>query len=644
MARLGEDRGLNRLTKGRIHSLAAASAALFLLLAFGCSTAPENVSEETPTPTAASPTPETAGPLPTSSPTAAALGTPEQHPPPTPTVAPTATTEPQYTPTAAATETAVPQPTPTPTADAVEPETTPIIATPEPVETPQTPTPTAPPATVPDMGGTARLAAREAFEHQDVHASWSPALSTWGPGLAYSRLLRLRSGPDVRLPSLAVECDLCAEWRMTDDLTFEFDLRPDAAWQDIAPVNGRPVTAADVASSYTRQAEPGRPNAGLLRSIERIELTGESVLRIRLKLPDADFLTALADARSKIVAPEAVAENGDLIDGPTVGSGPWMLTDVRGDGTSIFERNSGYYDSPLPYLDSLSIQVIEDDLTRSTAFLTGALDFHEFAPAEWNDYFQSYPDAPSFRVLQPGVGVELAMNLASPPFDNTARRRAAFFAIDPWRAISEVWGGQGFVSLGSPVSDASWLLDWQELTPYLANPEGAANSLSVAPFSEFTVKVGDFGAEYLAHAEWIAAELEDAGLDPSLELLTRRAYGEEVWNTGRFEMSIGPAAPATMPNSYLIPVLHSRGPGNFASIRDPQLDALIEAQTTEYDPAVRRDLFHRIQKHVFERAYRFMPATRVTVWSWSPNMRNFYPNFGGFEYHHWADVWLFGGR
>ena len=637
MARLGKTRNLNALFNCWERGLATALAALVLLLGLGCSSTPEareNGSAPDTTPVAAIQNPQTAEPQPSPTPHVDAAETVE------PQITATATSEPQTTPTITSTETAEPRPTPTPSAEAVEPEATPTVVTPVTSMPTQAPSP----SVVPDMGGTGRLAAREAFEHQDVHASWSPALSTWGPGLAYSRLLRLRSGHDVRLPSLSVECDLCAEWRMTDHLTFEFDLRPDAAWQNLEPVNGRPVTAADIAYSYTRQAEAGRPNAGLLRSIERIELTGDSSFRIRLKQPDADFLAALADARSKIVAPESVAEGGDLRNGPTVGTGPWILTSIRADGSSKYERNPGYFGSPLPYLDSLSIQVIEDNLTRTTAFLTDALDFHEFGPAEWNGFLERRPNAPSFRVLQPGIGVELAMNLAGPPFDNVASRRAVYFAIDPWRAISEVWGGQGFVSLGGPVAEASWLLDWQKLAPYFADSQAAANSLSDAPFSEFTLKVGDFGSEYIVHADQIAAELEVAGLDPTLELLTRRTYGEEVWNAGRFQMSIGPAAPATMPNSYLLSVLHSRGAGNSASIRDSELDALIEAQAIEYDPAVRRDLFHRIQAHAFERAYRFMPATRVTVWSWSPNMRNFHPNFGGFEYHHWAKVWLAGGR
>ena len=608
--------------------LAALTALCVPLALTGCSSTPDapDAPGSTPTPLAAVATSEPAAPQTT----------------PTPTVSTPSTVAPKTTPTPAVSTpvTVVTPTTPTPavaTPEAVELQ---ITATPTQVPSPTAPTPTASPVS----GGVVRLAAKEPFETQDVHDSWSSALSTWGPGLAYSRLLRLNTGPDVRLPSLAVECDLCAGWRMTDDLTFEFDLRPGAAWQDLAPVDGRQVTAADVAFSYSRQAETGRPNAGLLRSIESIELLSDTSLRIRLKVADADFLTALADARSKIVAPEVVAENGGLRDGPTVGSGPWIHTSTRGDGTTTFERNPGYFEAPVPYLDGLRIQVIENDDTRTAAFLTRVLDLHEFGPAEWSGFLERRPNAPSFRVPHPGVGVELALNLATAPFDNEASRRAVFLAIDPWRTISHVWGGQGFVSLGSPVTDAAWLLDQEQLAPYFADAQGLDEAIREGPLGPFTMKVGDFGPEYLAHAEMVLGELRDAGLDPGMEVVNRRVFGEEVWTAGGYQMSIGPTAPATMPNSYLLPVLHSGGSRNSASIRDPELDALIEAQASAYDPAVRMDLFHQIQTLAFERAYRFMPVTRVSVWSWSPSVRNFYPNFGGFEYHHWAEVWLTGGR
>jgi hypothetical protein len=39
-------------------------------------------------------------------------------------------------------------------------------------------------------------------------------------------------------------------------------------------------------------------------------------------------------------------------------------------------------------------------------------------------------------------------------------------------------------------------------------------------------------------------------------------------------------------------------------------------------------------------AVRFMPVTRNSVWAVQPWVRNFHPNLSGFEYAHWASVWL----
>ena len=70
------------------------------------------------------------------------------------------------------------------------------------------------------------LATRENIAHQDVHQDASPALSTWGPGIVYSRLLRFQSGAELDLPSLAVECELCEGWGMSEAGTeFMFRLR-----------------------------------------------------------------------------------------------------------------------------------------------------------------------------------------------------------------------------------------------------------------------------------------------------------------------------------------------------------------------------------------------------------------------------------
>ena len=62
----------------------------------------------------------------------------------------------------------------------------------------------------------------------DVHQEVSPALVTWGPGLAYSRLFRFSSGPGIDAPNTLVECDLCASWKQVTPTAYRVELRPDA--------------------------------------------------------------------------------------------------------------------------------------------------------------------------------------------------------------------------------------------------------------------------------------------------------------------------------------------------------------------------------------------------------------------------------
>ncbi len=545
------------------------------------------------------------------------------------------------TPASVASTPQTPSATAGPTAETVATSVTDTTAVPSITATAVVTNPVGTPGPVIESGGTIQLAAREAFDHSDVHDDASPALSTWGPGLAYSRVFRFKSGPGVTLPSMAVECDLCAGWRMRDDLTFEFGLRDGVRWQDVSPVNGRALDASDVRFSYDRQREQDRPNASLLQSVESIEVLTPQSLRFTLKVADADFLSALADARSKIVAEEAVSLNGNLRGGPTVGTGPWVLKETRNDGSTLFDRNPDYFESPLPYADRLRIQVIPDPDARMAGFATGILDFHQSDPTEWIELLKQRPDAPVLRIPQPGTGLELAMNTTVPPFDDVSVRRAALFAMDPWQAIADIWKDAAFVSLGMPVAEESWLLTRRDLTPYFGQPATSRDLLASAGTpAPFTLKVGDYGPEYLAHAERVVEELQTVGFSPELEVVNQRTFGDEIWMGGDYEMFVGPIAPATMPNSYLLPILHSEGRLNTAGFRSADLDRLIETQASEYEAAERQRLLQEIQTLAFDSAFRFMPATHVSIWSWSSRVRDFYPNFAAYDYYHWSRVWL----
>lgn len=481
--------------------------------------------------------------------------------------------------------------------------------------------------------------------HQDVHLDVSPALSTWGPGVAYSRLMRYQAGPNVELPSLAVECDLCASWEMETPTSFVFQLREGIRWQDVEPVNGRTLTSEDIAFSYVRQSQSSFPNAPLMHNVDTVQPLNPLEFRITLNSQDADFFNALADGHSKIVAREAVEQTGDLRNGPTIGTGPWVLENSEPEFIHEFARNPQYFETGLPLIDNLRFHVLRDPTTRSAAFQVGVLDVHQMEPSEWQEYRQRTPNAPALFVEEPGNGLEFAIKANQPPFDDSRIRLAAFMALDPWKAIEEHWGGFAFVSAGFPVAEPGWLLAERDQRRFLNRPLDAKALLVDAGYTDpipVTIKVGDFGNSYLNHANSINVELSAVGFAPEVEIVNRRVFGEDIWLGGDYQMFVGPSAPISAPNGYLLPVLHSNGVWNTTGHTDEELDALLEAQAVSLDGAERQQLILKIQERVLSQGYRFMPAARTTIWTWAPRVHDFNPNFAGFEYIHWSRVWLDG--
>ena len=434
---------------------------------------------------------------------------------------------------------------------------------------------------------------------------------------------------------------MCSEWTMVDDVTFEFELRQDAKWQNIDPVNGRGVNASDVVFSYLRQQQSQSPNAALLHMLESVEAVNDKTLRLNLKAPDADFMVALADGHSKIVAPEALSITGDLTSGPPVGSGPWMLIESRPGVRHFFQANPDYYEQGYPLLDRLNIHVLENAGTRDAAFQVRNIDVQQMSPAQWQKHVRRIPDAPVLFSSEQGTGLEIALNAGPEPFQDARLRRAAMLSMDPWAAVEEAWLGFATVGQGLPAPSADWLLPEMEMRSYFGDPDQARELVSEASNSDpirIVIKVGDFGQAYLDHAARIADEMRAVGFDPEIVIVNRRYFGEDVWLGGDYQMFVGPVAPVLAPNAYLLSVLHSQGQWNTTGIYNTTLDSLIESQAQEFDPDKRKELFMEVQRRAMADSHRFMAAGGVSVWTWWPRVQSFHPNFAGFEYDHWSRV------
>ncbi len=475
---------------------------------------------------------------------------------------------------------------------------------------------------------------------RDVHQEVSETLAARGPGLAYSRLLRLKTGPDIIQPSLALECELCLSWEIPDPLTYRFHLRDDVRWQDIHPVNGRKLVAEDVAFSYERQATEGWPNASLLRSMAGVQAEDDVTLRVDLHRHDSDFLLALADGHSKIVAREVVEGVGGLESGPVVGSGPWRWLKTERDVGSSLEANPDYFEKGLPFLERLDFLLIRAPETQVAAFLTGSLDVYDIPPGTRAEYQPSLEGFPTFFSRQAGRGPVMAVNAGRPPFDDANTRRALFKALDPVGYRDGVWSGMGFLGAGVPVLDAVGLVD-QGWSAALFNDPAEAKALLGGEAPEVGLLVADFGPLYRELGRRMEEDLQEAGFRPRMEVLSPVEYSERVWQEREHQLFVGPAPPTSGPSSYLFSAYHSAGQWNVLDHGNAALDDLIEAQAELlFDDPFRGELIRSIQELLIEEGYAFSPVNQTTVWLLQENVRGFAPNSAASEYFYWAKTWL----
>ena len=519
------------------------------------------------------------------------------------------------------------------------------------------PTPVIAPAPSGSTGGTLTIVAAAEIPHLDVHQEVQETLTTLGPGLAYSRLLRLKSGQGSNQPNLLLECDLCQSWHLNDDLAYVFTLRPDVRWQNLPPVNRRTLVADDIVFSLNRLKTKGWPNAPLLSSIGDAKALDNQTVQIELSLQDADALLVLADGHVKIVAPEVVAEYGDLKAAPVIGTGPWIWQGTDSDQSMEFIRNPNYFEGGLPFLDQLNVTVMRTDplanspgsvaLDKVAAFKAGLVDVLSVDPSEWDLVRKNNSDFQSVVSRRSGSGIVLAMNAQMPNLQETAVRQAVFQAIDPWDYLDTVWSGQGFASVGIPVQESDWLLERQEMRQNFFADPGKARQLLIdsgqkLPVDlEVTVRIERTGGENLVLEERLMADLTAVGFNPEIRRMNPVQFNDLVMGPAReFQLAVGAVPPTSTTNSYLFGLLHSQGRWNLAGHEDTQLDTMIELQSAEFDDVARREQLVEIQRWVLDQAYLFSPVTTASRWVFSSDLKGFEPNTALSEYNFWSRTWL----
>ncbi len=506
----------------------------------------------------------------------------------------------------------------------------------------------------PIQGGVLTIASIAEIPHRDIHQESQYALSSLGPGISYSRLLKIETGPNIEKHSLNLICDLCKTWTMKDDFSYEFQIRDDVYWHPNRDMRKRRLSASDLEYSYNRIMTEGWTKSSLYqdKGIEQFTSPSEYILNVKTRFLDNDALLSLADASSKIVAHEIVDKYGDLKNSPVVGTGPWIWEGTSSGIGSDLTANPNYFDPEIPYLDQIIIKSLpnghskEDDWQKQAAALeSGLVDMIMMNAMEMKQWD---PNLDAYKVYQsnnPTKKIALGINVQSEPLSNLTARTAILKALDPWDYMDIIWNGTGSSNLGIPIYSPNRKISENDIrTEYFANPSQARKLVTDLPDDfplAISLTVAEFDEEHLQLALRIAEDLTSVGFDIETRSIHPSQYWEQLSNPIKpYQLILGSLPPIQTTNSFLTGVMHSRGMINISDHRDGTLDLMIEEQISELNTEIRMQRLSDIQEHILENRYMFTPINAPSYWIYSDTIENFYPPNAIGEYSHWSHVWI----
>ena len=270
-------------------------------------------------------------------------------------------------------------------------------------------------------------------------------------GLTSNRLLRHAFADEATgYTDLSLKGDLAESWQGSpDQRVWIFKLRRGVKWQNVPPLKGRELVAADIKYCFEAYAKEG-VQAFTFQEIEAMETPDAHTLRVHLRTPNALFPQNVAEPVTVIFPREVLEEDGDLKK-RLIGTGPYILKEHTRKVRVVLQRNPDYFDAGRPYVDEYVILSAPDSATRTAAFRTGQSDFLPLqSPSEVEAVRKTNPTA-VVQALTPSItpfGLALAQD--RPPFNDLRVRRALSMAIDRQTQLDTVFEGHGIVTAGVP--------------------------------------------------------------------------------------------------------------------------------------------------------------------------------------------------
>lgn len=482
----------------------------------------------------------------------------------------------------------------------------------------------------PSVGGPLRLRQASDPVHLDPHKTILYQTANYS-GFTYSRLIRPAVGESIGRASFVVEADLAERWEVPDDLTYTFTLNPESRWHDLAPVDGRAVTAEDVAYTIERNLDPvtASDSTYIWSRLSSVEVVDDLTITLKTSSPYAPQFSYFMGNHSWIIPREVVEQEGDLTR-KMIGSGPFILKSWEEGIGAEFERNPNWANGSegAPFFSGVEYPLVADESAALARFLSGQFDVLGIRP---EDRGQAESRGATVR-QEPGTGDSHLTfgRLSTPPFNDPRVRRALGRLVDRDQIAELVYGGNARPKGPIAPGFTEWALPPEEVAELFGyNPDDAESLISAAgmSFDDITITIDvtpRYGTSYPQMAEIVAAAWQSRGVNVTI---SQNEYAAQIqkWQTADSDAILNPQTQFLEPDEFLS-FYHSEGDRNWTKFSEPKIDEMIERQRTMINPEERNELVKDIQRELSKHMSTIPLVTPDVFTAIQPNVRNYYDN------------------
>lgn len=209
--------------------------------------------------------------------------------------------------------------------------------------------------------------------------------------------------------------------------------------------NGRTLSADDVIFTIQRVLDPATKaiRSGSLAGVDltKLKKIDANTVQITLKSANVTFDEIFSNYAMGIVPVGYNPAN-------PVGTGPFKYKSFTPGVKSVYVKNTEYWRTGEPYVDSVEIISIPDETARVNALVSGQVDAITDLP---NSQVSTVKANKKLAVLNAKTGayVPIAMNCLKEPFNNVDVRRAFRLMIDREAVVKQAYSG--YAQMGNDV-------------------------------------------------------------------------------------------------------------------------------------------------------------------------------------------------